>query len=158
MKVIIAEKPSLGRTIADALIRNKTSNDGYISGDGPDGQTLVTWGFGHLMQLNDVEDYPENADKIKWSDVPLPFCPTSFCFTLKKDPKTKKTDSGVKKQFRIISKLINDPLCDEIIHAGDADREGEVIVRLILEKGLKNQNANKIVASKLNTSNYRFSI
>lgn len=141
MKVIIAEKPSLGRTIADALLQNKTSKDGYISGHGIDGHILVTWGFGHLMQLNDVEDYPENIGKNKWSDVALPFCPNPFVFTFKKDPKTKKADSGVKKQFQIISKLINDPSCDEIIHAGDADREGEVIVRLILEKGLKNRNA-----------------
>lgn len=120
MKVIIAEKPSLGRTIASALgVRDKY--DGYLS----NGEIAVTYAFGHLLELKDMDAY--FGHKVPWGEN-LPFYPDPFEFDLKKD---------VKKQFDIICKLINDSDTDEIICAGDADREGEVIVRLILRAGLK---------------------
>lgn len=129
MKVIIAEKPSLGRTIATAISKsqntNALNNKGYISV----GDYIVTYAYGHLLTLQNMDNY--FGKKIKWNEN-LPFYPNPFKFQLKKD-------KGVKEQFNVIRALINDNKTDEIICAGDADREGEVIVRLILHFGLKNR-------------------
>lgn len=129
MKVIIAEKPSLGRTIATAISKsqntNVLNNKGYITV----GDYIVTYAYGHLLTLQDMDNY--FGKKIKWNEN-LPFYPNPFKFRLKKD-------KGVKEQFNLIRALINDNKTDEIICAGDADREGEVIIRLILRFGLKNR-------------------
>lgn len=129
MKVIIAEKPSLGRTIATAISKsqniNALNNKGYITV----GDYIVTYAYGHLLTLQDMDIY--FGKKIKWGEN-LPFYPNPFKFQLKKD-------KGVKEQFNVICALINDSKTDEIICAGDADREGEVIVRLILRFGLKDR-------------------
>lgn len=138
MIVIIAEKPSLGRTIANALPDSFSKHDGYLLGK----EYAVTWGFGHLFELKDIEEYRSDYDptrKYAWKDTPLPFYPDHPQHRLKRKPKSTKTDEGVKKQFQIITKLINDPQTSEIVSAGDADREGEVIIRLILYSGLKSQ-------------------
>lgn len=132
MKVIIAEKPSLGRTIATAISKSQNTkalnNKGYITV----GNYIVTYAYGHLLTLQDMDSY--FGKKIKWNEN-LPFYPNPFKFQLKKD-------KGVKDQFNLIRTLINDNKIDEIICAGDADREGEVIVRLILHFGLRiDQNA-----------------
>lgn len=124
MKVIIAEKPSLAKSIADA-IGNARKEHGYYQC----GNYIVTYAYGHLFTLMDMDDYFER--KVKWGDN-LPFYPEPFQFKLKKD-------KGVKEQYKIICNLINDSQTDEIISAGDADREGEVIVRLILKYGLNNK-------------------
>ena len=129
MKVIIAEKPSLGRTIATAISKSQNTNalnsKGYITV----GDYIVTYAYGHLLTLQDMDSY--FGKKIKWNEN-LPFYPNPFKFQLKKD-------KGVKDQFNVIRTLINDNKIDEIICAGDADREGEVIVRLILHFGLKDR-------------------
>ena len=128
MKVIIAEKPSLARTIASAL-GNPTKKTGYLQVD----DVIITYAYGHLLELKDMNEY--FGEKIKWGDK-LPFYPTTFKYHLKKQ-------KGVKEQFNIIQSLINDENTTEIICAGDADREGEVIVRLILKFALKD-NTKKI--------------
>ena len=130
MKVIIAEKPSLARNIVDA-IGNMKKNNGYFSNN----DYIVTWAFGHLFSLYDIEDYEENPDK-KWKMDNLPCFPEKFKFKLKED-NNKKIDSGVLKQFNIIKELINKEEVDAIINAGDADREGEIIVRLCIINALK---------------------
>ena len=130
MKVIIAEKPSLARNIVDA-IGNMKKNNGYFSNN----DYIVTWAFGHLFSLYDIEDYEENPDK-KWKMDNLPCFPEKFKFKLKEDS-NKKIDSGVLKQFNIIKELINKEEVDAIINAGDADREGEIIVRICIMNALK---------------------
>jgi len=130
MKVIIAEKPSLARNIVDA-IGNMKKNNGYFSNN----DYIVTWAFGHLFSLYDIEDYEENPDK-KWKMDNLPCFPEKFKFKLKED-NNKKIDSGVLKQFNIIKELVNMSDVDAIINAGDADREGEIIVRLCIMNALK---------------------
>ena len=132
MKVIIAEKPSLARNIVDA-IGNMKKNNGYFSNN----DYIVTWAFGHLFSLYDIEDYEENPDK-KWKMDNLPCFPEKFKFKLKEDS-NKKIDSGVLKQFNIIKELINKEEVDAIINAGDADREGEIIVRLCIMNALKSK-------------------
>ena len=126
MKVIIAEKPSLARNITSA-IGDMKRNDGFFSGK----DYFVTWAFGHLFTLSDIEDYPgyESATG-RWSMDNLPCFPEKFSFSLKKDA-NKQIDKGVQKQFNIIKNLCEREDVTEIINAGDADREGEVIVRLI---------------------------
>jgi len=134
MDVIIAEKPSLARNIVGA-IGNMKRNDGYYSND----NYLVTYAFGHLFTLADIEDYPGHESKSgKWEMDNIPCFPESFKFNLKMGA-DKKVDPGILKQFNIISSLVNRDDVDCIINAGDADREGEVIVRLIINNSLKSE-------------------
>ena len=130
MKVIIAEKPSLARNIASAIGETKRK-DGYLEGK----EYIVTWAFGHLFSLYDIEEYSGDSNT-KWRLDNIPCFPSEFKFSLKKD-KNKKVDEGVVKQFNIISDLVNRSDVDEIINAGDADREGEIIVRLCILNALK---------------------
>lgn len=130
MKVIIAEKPSLARNIANGLGEFKR-RDGYLEND----KYIITWAFGHLFGLCDIEEY-SNDPNTKWRLDNIPCFPEQFKFALKKD-KNKKVDEGVEKQFNIISTLVNREDVDEIINAGDADREGEIIVRLCVDNCLK---------------------
>ena len=132
MILIIAEKPSLARNIVSA-IGNMKRNDGFYSND----QYLVSWAFGHLFTLADIEDYEENPPKeIRWKMDNLPCFPNKFKFNLKKN-NNKEIDPGVKKQFDIITSLCNRADVDKIVNAGDSDREGEIIVRLCINNALK---------------------
>jgi len=134
MILIIAEKPSLARNIVSA-IGNMKREDGFYSNS----EYLVSWAFGHLFTLCDIEDYPgyESEDG-KWSLKNIPCFPDKFKFNLKKNDK-KEVDSGVQKQFNIISNLCNREDVTTIVNAGDADREGEVIIRLITDNALKSK-------------------
>ena len=131
MILIIAEKPSLGRNIADA-IGAKTKRNGYIEGNG----YLISWAFGHLFSLADVEAYASTpvTDK-KWTLENLPCFPQEFRFELRKGS-DKKVDSGVVRQFDVLKSLCNRDDVDTIVNAGDADREGEIIVRLCINNAL----------------------
>lgn len=135
MKLIIAEKPSLARNIV-AGIGKMDKKDGYfINSD-----YIVSWAFGHLFSLADVESYT-GADTGTWTLDNLPCFPRSFKFELKKG-NDKKVDSGVRRQFEILKTLCNRADVDTIVNAGDADREGEIIVRLCVQNALdsnKNQ-------------------
>lgn len=131
MKLIIAEKPSLAANISNS-IGNMKRRDGFFEGNG----YIVTWVFGHLFSLCDVEKYTGNEDNPRWTMDNLPCFPKEFLFELKKD-KNKNTDSGVKKQFNTIEKLCSRDDVDTVINAGDADREGEIIVRLCVKNALK---------------------
>lgn len=133
MILIIAEKPDLSRKIANA-IGNMKKNDGFFSNE----SYLVSWVFGHLFTLADIEDYEENVTDYRWKMDNLPCFPKKFKFNLKRDA-SKKVDPGVEKQFNILSTLMNREDVIEIVNAGDADREGEVIIRLIIQYGLKKE-------------------
>ena len=132
MIVIIAEKPSLARNIV-AGIGNLTKKNGYYEGLG----YIVTWAFGHLFSLCDIEEY-YNLENTRWTMDNLPCFPEKFKFRLKYDS-NKKIDDGVEKQFNIIKNLINRTDVDTIVNAGDADREGEIIVRLCVMNALEKE-------------------
>lgn len=120
-KVIIAEKPSVAKNIADAL-KIKSRKDGYFEGD----EYLVTWAFGHLLQLYDAKDYDENMKG--WRMEKFPFIPEEFKYKIKTDSANRAiTDKGAKKQINIIKSLIDRNDVDGIISATDYDREGQVI-------------------------------
>lgn len=133
MILIIAEKPSLARNIVSA-IGNMKRNDGYYSNQ----EYLVSWAFGHLFTLADIEDYEDNVTGTKWKMDNLPCFPSKFKFNLKKDA-NKQIDSGIQKQFNIISTLCNREDVVKIVNAGDSDREGEIIVRLCINNALKSE-------------------
>lgn len=100
---------------------------GYFEGNG----YIVTWAFGHLFTLADIEEYNPSPDGTqKWTMANIPCFPDKFKFGLKKDNNTKQPDRGVINQFNIIKSLCNRQDVDTIINAGDSDREGEIIVRL----------------------------
>ena len=137
MKLIIAEKPSLAKNIATALKVSKVKN-GYIEGNG----YIISWAFGHLFSLKNVDDYL--GEKKKWNEVNLPFIPTEFEFMLKQDKKTKKTDSEVKKQFETLKSLANRKDVTEIVNCGDADREGQIIIDIILKQIRTNKKVTRL--------------
>lgn len=116
MKVVIAEKPSVARDIAEVL-NIKTKKNGYIEGRG----CAITWAFGHLVTLQEPGEYDPALKR--WSLETLPFVPDQFKLTLIKN-------RGVDKQFGVIETLCRQ--ADEIICATDAGREGELIFRYIL--------------------------
>ena len=129
MTVIIAEKPSLARNIVAGITDNgggaMAKKGGYFEGGG----YLVTWAFGHLFSLCDIEDYTGGDPGAKWSLENLPCFPSEFRYKLKAGP-DKKVDSGVERQFETIRSLCLRPDVDTIVNAGDSDREGEIIIRL----------------------------
>ncbi|MGJ7921840.1 DNA topoisomerase III [Neobacillus sp. LXY-4] len=122
MKLIIAEKPDQGSTLASVFKMKK--QQGFIeilpNEIFPNG-AFVTWAVGHVCQLIAPEQY--NPVWKKWALDTLPIIPTQFQYEVTKDKL---------KQFSIIKKLLNDPRITGIIHAGDAGREGELIIRNIL--------------------------
>ena len=120
-KVIIAEKPSVAKNIADAF-KIKTRKDGYFEGNG----YYITWAFGHLLQLYDAKDYDENMKG--WRFEKFPFIPEHFLYKVKCDGVDRTVeDKGAKKQLGIIKGLIDKEDVDGIISATDFDREGQVI-------------------------------
>lgn len=131
MILIIAEKPSLARNIV-AGIGKMNKHNGYFEGSG----YIVTWAFGHLFSLYDIEDYTKNTDSVKWTLENLPCFPKNFEFKLKRN-KDKSIDKGVENQFNIISGLCNRKDVEKIVNAGDSDREGEIIIRICLNHALK---------------------
>ncbi len=117
MKVIIAEKPSVGRKYADVLGAKKKKN-GYIEGNG----WIVTWSFGHLCTLCYPESYGEEYKK--WTLDTLPFIPAKYKYMV---------IQNVKEQFDIVKKIYNGKVApiDAIYYAGDSGREGLYIQMLI---------------------------
>ena len=119
-RVIIAEKPSVAKNIADAL-HIKGRKDGYFEGD----DYLITWAFGHLVELYDAKDYDEKMQI--WRMENFPFIPEEFKYKIKMEQGKKKIDQGAKKQLKCIKDLINRKDVEGVISACDYDREGQVI-------------------------------
>ncbi len=142
MILIIAEKPSLARNIVAGIGGTLQKKIGYYEGEG----YLVTWAFGHLFSLCDVEDYgePRGEKPSHWTMEGLPCFPESFRFRLRRDAK-KQPDAGVERQFALIRTLCNRVDVDTIVNAGDSDREGEIIVRLCIDHALENKGSKRLV-------------
>ena len=115
MRLYIAEKPSMAREIASVL-KNPQKGHGYIKTAGG----IVTWLVGHVLKQVDPDAYDEKY-KI-WRAEDLPIIPKLW--KLEVDPHTAE-------QFSIVKNLIAH--ADEIIHAGDPDREGQLLVDEVLD-------------------------
>ena len=134
MKLIIAEKPSLARNIVAGISGEMKKENGYFIGN----EYIVSWAFGHLFSLVDIESYSERPTESRgWTLDNLPCFPNEFKFELKKADGKSGPDAGVLRQFKVLEKLCNRPDVDAIVNAGDADREGEIIVRLCVMNALK---------------------
>ena len=114
--LFIAEKPSVAREFAKALKVSGTGRDGYIESE----SAIVTWCVGHLVTMS----YPEAYDPSlkRWSMDTLPFLPKEFKYQLIED---------TKKQFQIVSGLLNRKDVETIYVCTDSGREGEYIYRLV---------------------------
>ena len=112
----IAEKPSVAQEFAKALKQNMKRREGWLESD----ESVVTWCVGHLVTMS----YPEVYDPKykKWSLSTLPFLPETFLY---------EVIPNVKKQFDIVSGLLNRKDVDTIYVCTDSGREGEYIYRLV---------------------------
>ncbi len=117
-RVVLAEKPSVGRDIARVLGCTK-QGQGYLEGK----DYVVTWALGHLVTLADPEAY--DVKYKSWNLEDLPMLPKAFKFVV-----IKKTA----KQFKAVKEQLLRKDVSEIVIATDAGREGELVARLIIEK------------------------
>lgn len=115
-KLYIAEKPSVAREFAKALQIRANNRDGYLESE----EAVVTWCVGHLVTMSYPEAYDEKYKR--WSLETIPFIPETF--------KYEVIDS-VKKQFQIVSGLLNREDVETIYVCTDSGREGEYIYRLV---------------------------
>ena len=121
--LIIAEKPSLAQKIVSAIGSMKKEKD-YYEND----TYVVTSVFGHLLTLYDLDDYlNKDEDNKYWQLEDLNFFPKEFKFKI-------KNDKGVKDRYKLIKELIKRKDIDTIINSGDADREGEVLINIVVYK------------------------
>ncbi|TKX28912.1 DNA topoisomerase 3 [Campylobacter estrildidarum] len=118
MRLFIAEKPELGRAIAEGLDGNYKSGEGYIQ----KGDNIVTWAFGHILELAKPEEYNEKYKLWKLEDLPLSI--KEFKYLPKKDSE---------KQLKIICDLIHSNKITSIVNCGDADDEGQILVDEIVQ-------------------------
>ena len=117
MKLIIAEKPSVAKSIASALGASSRA-DGFYEGNG----LLVSWCVGHLVSPMDAGGYDEHFKKWRYDDLPI--LPEPFRYVLA---------PGKEDAFENLRALMNRPDVDTIVNACDAGREGELIFRLVYE-------------------------
>ena len=115
MQLVIAEKPSVARSIAAVLGANK-KHDGYVEGNG----YIVSWCIGHLVGLYSPNDYDEKYKK--YSFELLPIIPEEFRF---------KLNDSTAKQYKVLKELMSHSDVEEIVCATDAGREGECIFRYV---------------------------
>lgn len=115
MKLVIAEKPSVAMALA-AVLGAKKKQDGYLEGYG----YMVSWCFGHLLELAEPDAYGEQYAKWRYEDLPI--LPEQWKYTIAKDKK---------KQLDLLCRLMKDKHIQSVVCATDAGREGELIFRWV---------------------------
>ena len=118
MQLVITEKPSVAKTLAE-VIGAKQKRKGYFEGEG----YLVSWCFGHLIVLAEPEQYESQWKR--WSYESLPIQPDSWQYQVRED---------TEEQYETLVQLMNDSRVTSLICATDAGREGELIFRLVVEQ------------------------
>ncbi|MDV6318972.1 DNA topoisomerase III [Chromohalobacter sp. HP20-39] len=117
MRLIVAEKPSLARAIAEALPAKTQRQDGYLEC----GETCISWCVGHLLEQAPPDAY--DARYQQWRLDDLPIVPTQWQLI----PRAK-----ARAQLAVIRKLLK--RADSVVHAGDPDREGQLLVQQVIER------------------------
>lgn len=117
MQLVIAEKPSVAKSIAEVLGAD-SRKDGYFEGN----DYLVSWCVGHLIELAQPESYGEKWKK--WTYGSLPISPSHFQYEIKED---------TKEQYYVLYELMHDYRVTQVVCATDAGREGELIFRLVYD-------------------------
>ncbi len=118
MRLVITEKPSVAKSIAEVLHATEQKN-GYLQGNG----YLVSWCVGHLVELASADTYREEWKK--WAYELLPIIPDTWQYRVKENTRD---------QYEVLYHLLHDSQVSEIICATDAGREGELIFRLVYEQ------------------------
>ncbi|MGK0441545.1 MAG: DNA topoisomerase-3 [Pseudohongiellaceae bacterium] len=139
MILYIAEKPSLGRAIADALPKPHKKAEGCIyvaNGD------CVSWCVGHLLEQAEPDAY--NPAFKQWRTEHLPIIPEQWQL---------KAKTTAKKQLSVLRRLVKE--ASHLVHAGDPDREGQLLVDQVIEflnvKGPKRDSIQRCLINDLNT-------
>ena len=114
-KLVISEKPSVGKSIAAVLGANERK-DGYFMGSG----YIVSWCFGHLAELAEAAAYDEKYAKWRYNDLPI--LPESWQYSVARDKA---------KQLALLNTLMHRENVSEVVNACDAGREGESIFRTV---------------------------
>lgn len=128
--LFIAEKPSVAREFAAALKYNMRSRDGFMESE----EAVVTWCVGHLVTMSYPEVYDEKFRR--WSFDTIPFLPGEFKY---------EVIESAKKQFRIVSDLLNRPDITTVYVCTDSGREGEYIYRLVEQmSGMKGKERKRV--------------
>ena len=134
MRLFIAEKPELARAIAEgldgALIKEKTH---IIKGN-----DIITWAFGHILELAEPEHYDKKYEK--WGMQDLPIYPNYFKYLPKENSKA---------QLNAIIKLINDSKIDSIVNCGDADEEGQILIDEIINFSKTNKKIFRVLINDI---------
>lgn len=141
MRLYIAEKPSMGREIAAVLPGPVRKGNGFIE----TGAGTVTWLFGHVLRQAEPQEY--DAKYKVWRAEDLPIIPEHW--------KLMVSESSAK-QFAVVKQLISQ--ADEIVHAGDPDREGQLLVDEVLEYVGCNKPVQRILLNALDEKSIREAI
>ena len=117
MYLVIAEKPSVSRAIAE-VIGAQEREDGYLRGT----ECMVSWCFGHLAEYVSPDAYDEKFNQWRYEDLPI--IPNDWKVTVSDDKKD---------QFYILKRLLNSPEIEYVVNACDAGREGELIFKHVYD-------------------------
>lgn len=117
MYLVIAEKPSVSRAIAE-VIGAQEREDGYLQGT----DCMVSWCFGHLAEYVSPDVYDEKFNQWRYEDLPI--IPKDWKVTVSEDKKD---------QFYILKRLLNSPEIEYVVNACDAGREGELIFKHVYD-------------------------
>ena len=139
MQLVIAEKPSVAKSIADVLGASDRK-DGYFEGGG----YLVSWCVGHLVELAEPESYGEKWKK--WTYESLPVNPEHWKYEIKED---------TREQYDVLYGLLHDIRVTEVVCATDAGREGELIFRLVYNMASCNKPMKRLWISSMEESAIR---
>ena len=139
MQLVIAEKPSVAKSIADVL-GALDRQDGYFEGGG----YLVSWCVGHLIELAEPESYGDQWKK--WTYESLPVNPEHWQYEIKED---------TKEQYDVLYGLLHDSRVNEVVCATDAGREGELIFRLVYNMASCNKPMKRLWISSMEESAIR---
>jgi DNA topoisomerase-3 len=115
MRLIVTEKPSMGRDVAAALGASRRG-EGFMSG----AEEIVTWCVGHLVELDDPEGYDERLQRWRLEDLPI--LPDEFRY---------HAQGRTLDQFNVIKTLLKREDVTSVVNAADAGREGELIFDLV---------------------------